>query len=207
MKGPYSGPYGNPVRPRPVESEEFSEDYLAAWITYIQRGGKDLREIKLPLLTLNNVDLRGADLTGSDLNSSRFEHVDLRGAQLERTIFNDSVITWTDFRGSNLSNASFERCFFGNNDLRHTNLIGVSIPDHDVEDYSEFGFTEPARLPAYFKLVRQAGMKDLREIKGDFFDLRRYFRNRGLNSLGELLELEMRLDIHQAQPNYLNERK
>jgi hypothetical protein len=191
--------YANPVRPSSsVSDDEFSLEYVEDWERYIKQGGKDLRDIKVSLLRLKDVDLRGADLTGSDFTNSKFEHVDLRDAQLERTIFDHSSITWTDFRGSNLSHASFESCFFGNNDLRHTNLIGVSIPEHDIEEYREFGFTEPARLPAYFKLLRQAGMKDLREIKGDFFDLRRYFRNRGLDSLGELIELEMRSDMDQG---------
>jgi len=193
------------------------------WVKYAKSGNKNLENAYLEFANLWRTDLEYANLRGADLTQANLEganltganfigaklyEASLSGAHLERMTF-----IWGNVEGADLTGA----------DLRGANLYGANLLGANLTGANLIGARlrgannlEAAILPNYFKLLRTVGLTDLSQIKvensdldmaltrmrgmsSDFFELRKFFRDRGQDAFGEFLELEIRAEMDQVK--------
>jgi len=143
---------------------------------------------------LGGANLQRAVLVGAGLNKAYLKDADLSGADLY-----EADLTGADLRGANLKGANLTRVDLYDAKLQGANLVGVNLMGANIKG-AQFD-----TLPKYFGLLRSVGLTDLSALKynasvpDEFYGLRQFFRDRGQDSFGELLELEMRLEREQAR--------
>jgi hypothetical protein len=142
-------------------------------------------------------DLEYAYLPGAELIGLDFQGMNFRGAYLKDALM-PGKLQDADLRGAQLQNVGFGACNLQGANLSGANLIGTNFePSFNLPDITL------AKMPRYFKLLRSVDLEDLSEIHVDsdhtgFFELRKFFRDRGQDVFGEFLEFEIRLDMAQV---------
>ena len=143
---------------------------------------------------LGGANLQRAVLVGASLFGSRLNDADLSGADLY-----EAKLIGADLRGANLKGANLKRANLTGAKLQGANLVGVNLIGAEIKG-AQFD-----NLPKYFELLRAVGLTDLSAVKyksdvtDEFYGLRKFFRDRGQDAFGELLELEMRFEREQTR--------
>jgi hypothetical protein len=194
------------------------------WVEYAKSGNKDLERANLGNGNLRGADLGGADLGGADLIGANLRganlgganlsganlrganliDANLSGAKLERASLWYADLRGANLRGANLISANLINAYLEGTDLRGADLRGADLTRARGADLTRANLSGVI-LPNYFKLLRTVGLTDLSEIKVEssdsdrFFELRKFFRDRGQDEFGELLELEIRAEMDQVK--------
>jgi uncharacterized protein YjbI with pentapeptide repeats len=162
-----------------------------AYLKDADLSGADLRSVTLFGVNLEGANLSDARLLFADLRAANFTGANLEGANLRKAELDGAKLQGAQLGGANLEGANLEWAKF-----QGANLIGANLR------YANLEYTD---LPNYFKLLRYVGLTDLSEIKVEksnsngFFELRKFFRDRGQDEFGELLELEIRAEMDQVR--------
>jgi hypothetical protein len=183
-------------------------DLSKALLWNAQLPGANLERVNFRNALMSDCNLKGANLEKAKLPRVWASSVNFQGANLMGASLHSAILDNSKFQGANLLGVNFDGASLDGVNFQGANLIGTTIPLTLIAPSTGTGWQERTQeliLPRYFKSLKAVDLTTLgaviltKKTTDGFFELRKFFRDRGQDEFGELIECEIRLDMAQVQ--------